>query len=765
MVGVTVMVLGDEKSKAPKGAISNAKGDFKIENLTVTHPRVRFSLVGYKTKIIDSIDVSESSINLGTVKLQTSSLMMKSVEIKSQRPMIEYQADKQVINMEQVTGANGSVTDALKNSGAVDVDPATNKISIRGRSGVNILIDGKPMPMAEDMLTQMPASAIDQVEITTNPSAKDDPEGDAGIINFITKKGTSDNYSGSFTLFSNSKGMEYGAAFLNYKHDAWNVYGSANIGAGKFKNDVDFDRINYESGLAHSQTSRGDGLRKGFMGNARLGADYDYDPEDLFSLVGSLYKMKGNGHNNSQNNIFDSLGTLRSSYYINNYGELDNTSYSVTTTYKKKFDKKGNELTTDLFFTYLDYTTPNDINTAYLGAPQIERQHSSSVTYNKTVIAKIDYTDPSFSLGKINAGYNFTFRDRSSDYLFEDFFDSTDSWQNDPGFSNNFRYVEHIHAVYADFSNKLWFLNYKLGARVEKILSTGTVVNTDQDFDLNYSSFFPSLLLSYNLSDRFQLAFNISRRIKRPQMEYINPFKRINGPNDYTIGNPALAPTYTNQYELSLTPLLKVYYSTSTGRPVSITAVTNDTVFYSSMVNNASTKSYGTEVMLPLINDSKFPIHLPDWLVMANMTFTWNHTDESSNYLTESYSIKRDSWTFNANGVFKTFFDVNAIINCRFTPETKDSRTISNQKTYLSFTLAKDFMDKKMRVTFTVSDILKANLYETKTSAVEYYLDNRFTNVNSQNIAVSFTYKFNDFKARQERSIDDDRDKTEGGIF
>jgi hypothetical protein len=765
MLGVTVVVLGDDKTKAPKGGITNAKGEFRIENLTIAQPKLRFTVVGYKTKILDSITVDGAVINVGTVRIQSSSLMMKSVEIKGQRPMIEYQADKQIINMEQVPGANGSVTDALKNSGAVDVDPSTNKISIRGKSGVNIMIDGKPMPMAEDMLTQMPASAIDQVEISTNPSAKDDPEGDAGIINFITKKGVSDNYSGSFTLFSNSRGMNYGATFLNYKHGAWNVYGSANIGLGRFKNDVDFDRTNYESALSRYQTSRGDGLRKGFMGNARVGVDYDYDAEDVFSLSSSLYKMKGNGHNSSQNAIYDSAGNFRSGYFLENYGELDNTSYSATATYKKKFDKKGNELTTDFFYTYLDYSTPSDITTSFSGIPVSQKQRSSSVTNNKTMIAKLDYIDPGMSIGKVNLGYNFTFRDRSSDYLFDDYFATTDTWQNDTNFSNRFRYVERIHAVYADFSNKIWVFDYKLGARAEKILSTGLVENTNQSFELDYSSFFPSLLLSYPLSERFQLAFNISRRIKRPQMEYINPFKRMNGPNDYTIGNPALEPTYTNQYELSFNPLVKMYYSTSTGRPVSISAVVDDTVFVSSMVNNASTKSYGTEIMLPLINDSKFPIKLPDWWVMANITYTWSHTEESSNYLTEAYSIKRNSWTLNANGVFKTFADINAIINFRYTPETRDSRTITNDKSYLSFTLAKEFMDKKLRVTFTVSDILKANVYETKTNANGYYMVNSFTNVNSQNIGVSITYKFNDFKLHQERSIDDGRDKTEGGMF
>ncbi len=769
LIGVTVVALTGDNKKNPKGSISNIKGEFKIENVSENSSQLRFSLVGYKTKVIDvPAGNKTSAIDLGVVKLHPSSVLMKAVEVKGQKPMVEYFPDKQVVNMESVPGANGSVTDALKNTGIVDVDPQTNKISIRGKSGANILIDGKPMPMAEDMLTQMPAAMIDQVEITTNPSAKDDPEGDAGIINFITKKGYSDNYSGSFSAFTTSKGLGYGSAFVNMKKGSFNVYGSLNGGTGIFKSDLASDRINDNSSSIHEQQMTGDGLRKGYMSNAKIGADYDFDSLNSISLVATYYKMKGNGHNNSFTNVYNDSSLLRYNYSLLNYGELDNNTYNISGTYKKKFDKKGTELTSDIYFSHLDYTTPGDMKIAY-SSPFIDfgppvHQAITSVTGNKTVIAKLDFADPNSGIGKINAGYNFTFRDRSSDYNFEDYHYSSDLWVNNPAYTNFFRYKENIHALYADYGNKLLFFDYRLGARVEKILSTGTVVTTNQNFDLDYSSFFPSLLLAYNLTDRFQITFNATRRIRRPQMEYINPFKRINGPLDYNIGNPALQPTYTNQYELAFNPILKVYHSNSTGKPVSITALVGDTLF-TSMVNNASTKAYGVEVMIPLMNDAKFPVKLPDWFTMGNINFNWSRTEEKSNYLTENYSLTRNSWFLGANAVLKVWYEISAIFMCRYTPEVKDIRTISNPKTYVSFTLAKDLMDKKLRLTFSVSDIFNASMSQTQTYASNYYLNSKYTNLNSQNVSFSITYKFNDFKSRQERSIDDGRDKTEGGLF
>jgi hypothetical protein len=766
LAGITVMIVPGENKKNTIGTISGSKGEFLLENVKTANPAVHFSAIGYKTKIIDTIQVGKKSvINLGTIRMQQGAVQMSAVEIKAARPMIEYFPDKQVINMEQVPGASGNVTDALKNTGAVDIDPQSNKISIRGRSGVNIMLDGKPLPNAEELLTQMPASMIDQVEITTNPSAKDDPEGDAGIINFITKKGYSDNYSGSFTVYANNKNMRYAAAFLNYRKSKMNVYGSLNGGLGKFSNGLNYAKTFYQSSAYHMLHSDGDQLRDGFMLNGKVGFDYDFDDQNSFSLTGNYFHMKGSGHNNSTNIVYDSMGMARYNYRLTNNGELDNNTYSGTATYKKKFDKKGNEISADVYYSRLTYDTPNDLLTKYNYSVNPIHQKAISNTGNKTLIVKLDWADPTWSIGKIDAGYNYTYRDRSTDYNYYDYIDSLNIWQRDSAYSNYFKYNENIHAVYTNFGNKLWVIDYRLGLRLEKILSTGTVVTTNQNFALNYTSVFPSLLLSYNISDKLQVTFNLARRIRRPQMEYINPFKRINGPNDISIGNPALQPTYTSLYELAINPVFKVYYTKSTGRPVSITAIQDDSISVSSTVNNASTKTFGVELMLPIINDSKFPIPLPSWFSMGNVSFTYSRIQESSDYLTESYDISRDAWNLNANLVLKPYDDLNTIFSYRYTPRVADARTITNKKSSLTFTVSKEFFEKKLRVAIIASDILKANMSRTETFSPNYYMDNKWTNFNSQNIAIAFTYKFNDFKAQQERQIDDGRDKTEGGIF
>ncbi|MBI2419452.1 MAG: TonB-dependent receptor [Ignavibacteriales bacterium] len=763
--GVTIRIVGNDK-KHLLGAITDNRGTFRIDRVTQDDASVQLSQVGYSTKtIIPFQDKQIKNADLGTIKMQVSAVQMSEVEIKSQRPMVEYLPDKQIINMEKIPGAAGSVTDALRNSGAVDIDPQSNKISVRGKSNVTIQIDGKPMPMAEDMLTQMPANMIDQVEIMANPSAKDDPEGDAGIINFITKKGMSDNYSGSLTMYRSSRNLNYISTFINFKKDKLTLFGSVNGGAGEFLTSSETFQNNYNSTALYKQYSSGDGSREGFMTNAKIGLDYDFDTLNTLSLSGTFFKMKGDGFSHDTYRVYDNTEALKYTYKLNNDGKLDNNVYSLTTNYKHKFDRKGHELTADVFFSYMDNEMPNKLTTVYDYSPSTPKlQNATNNTGSKTIISKLDYVNPATFIGKLETGYNFTIRDRNTEYDFDNFNYTSTNWEHDPNYSNEFIYKENIHAAYVSLADKIWVLDYKLGARAEQILSNGDVKTTGQKFDLNYSSFFPSVLLAYTIAPNFQATLNIARRIRRPQMEYINPFRRVNGPNNYTIGNPDLKPTYTNMYELGISPFIKTYYTTSTGTPVNLVSVVQDTT-YSSMVNNASQKTYGAELTIPIMNDARFPFKLPDWLLMCNIQASYRRIEESNSYLQENYSVKRNTFNIGGNLSLKVFYDVNLVFFGRYTPEVKDARSVYNARAFVGVNLSKEFMNKKLKINLTAQDLLKANRNQTQTYGAAYYSDSKFTNYSMQNISISLTYMFNDFKARQERNIDDGRDKSDNGMF
>lgn len=767
MQGVTVAVYSKLNQKVLGGASSNEKGVFNIKYTNKeTNILVRFSYMGYETKQVDSVNFLNNKADLGTVLLKPSSIMKSAIEVTGQKPMVEFYIDKQVINMDQVPGSqSGSVSDALRNTGIVDVDPSSSKISIRGNSNVNILIDGKPQPMADNLLSQMPASYIDKVEVITTPSAKDDPEGDAGTLNIITKKEHHNNYNGTLALYSATQQIGYLSSALNYRKGGLNIFGSANGYWGKFIRYIDGHRINYLSDVFNSQNSFGQSLTQGYMSNLKLGFDYDFDTLNSVSVTGNYNKTNGKMIISAYNINYNRTGAESYNYTTNDDGHGDFNNYTISTDYKKKFDTKGHEITADAFISNMVNSTHDLLTTGYSYQPLYPGlQNNNNDVLNKTVILNTDYVNPTETFGKIEAGYKYTFRDRKATLANLNYSYFTGLYYDSLNLSNVFRYQENIHALYLSYSNKISIIDYKLGIRTEQTLTDGVQESTGEEFKTDYNSLFPSFGLSYKMNELFQLSFNAARKINRPQMEMINPFIKVNGPNNITRGNPFLAPTYTNSYELKFNPLLNVYYSDSKGRPSSISTNINDSVTVNSTINSASNKNYGFELTIPIINEPRFPVKLPDWFGMFTLRISYNRFDENGSYLSEIYSIKRDSWKFSGNCNLNLWWDINLIFYYNIALRTRDDRYTSNASPFAGMYIKRDFFDKKLSVGLNINDLFDAMRPVNETFGSNFYTYTKASSWRSRNIGLSVRYNFNDFTNRQEKEVDDGRDK-DSGLF
>jgi Outer membrane protein beta-barrel family/CarboxypepD_reg-like domain/TonB-dependent Receptor Plug Domain len=767
MQGVTVALYSKANQKVLGGTSSNEKGEFNLKSVfKEKNILIRFSYIGYETKQVDTIAFLNNKADLGTILLKPSSIMKSAVEITGQKPMVEFYVDKQVINMDQVPGSqSGSVSDALRNTGIVEVDPSTSKISLRGNSNVNILIDGKPQPMADNLLSQMPASYIDKVEVITTPSAKDDPEGDAGIINIITKKEHQNNYNGTFALYSATQQIGFLSSALNYRKGGLNLFGSVNGYYGKFLRYTDGQRINYLSDILHSQNSVGQSLTRGYMSNIKLGVDYDFDTLNSLSLTGNYNKTNGTMIISADNINYNLAGVETYSYNTNDDGHGDFNNYTISTDYKKKFNTKGHEITADAFFSNMVNSTHDLLTTEYNYLPLYPGlQNNNNDVMNKTIILNTDYVNPTETFGKIEAGYKFTFRDRKATLENLNYSYFTGLYYDSLNLSNIFRYRENIHALYLSYSNKISVIDYKLGIRDEQTLTDGVQEVTGEEFKTNYNSLFPTFGLAYKLNELFQLSFNAARKINRPQLEMINPFIKVNGPNNITRGNPQLAPTYTNSFELKFNPLLNVYYSDSKGRPSSISTNINDSITVNSTINSASNKSYGVELTIPIINQPKFPLTLPDWFGMFNVRIAYNRFIENGSYLSEIYSIKRDSWKFSGNCNLNLWWDINLIFYYNIALKTEDDRYRTNASPFAGMFIKKDFLDKKLTIGLNINDLFNAIRPVNETFGSNFYSYSKSNSWRSRNIGLSVRYNFNDFKDHQDKEVDDGRDK-DGGLF
>jgi hypothetical protein len=765
--GVTVALYSKSNQKVLGGTSSNEKGEFNLKNnFKEKSIHLRFSYIGYETKQIDTIDFQNNKADLGTILLKPSTIMKSAVEITAQKPMVEFYVDKQVINMDQVPGSqSGSVSDALRNTGIVDVDPASSKISLRGNSNVNILIDGKPQPMADNLLAQMPASYIDKVEVITTPSAKDDPEGDAGIINIITKKEHHDNYNGTFALYSATQQIGMLSSALNYRKGGLNLFGSANGYWGKFTRHTTGERINYLSDILHFQNSVGQSLTQGYMSNIKLGIDYDFDTLNSLSLTGNYNKTNGKMIISADNIIYNLADVETYSYSTKDDGHGNFNNYTASADYKKKFNTKGHEVSADAFFSTMVNSTHDLLSTNYNYLPLYPGlQNNNNDVNNKTVILNTDYVNPTETLGKIEAGYKFTFRDRKATLENLNYSYYTGIYYDSLNLSNVFRYRENIHAFYLSYSSKISIMDYKLGLRDEQTLTDGVQEVTGEEFRTNYNSLFPTFGLAYKMNEIFQLSFNAARKINRPQMEMINPFIKVNGPNNITVGNSRLTPTYTNSFEFKFNPLLNIYYNDSKGRPSSISTNVNDSITVNTTINSASNKNYGFELTIPIMNNPKFPFKLPDWLGMFNVRIAYMRFIENGNYLTEIYSIKRDSWKFSGNCNLNLWWDINLIFYYNIALKTQDDRYRTNASPFAGMFIKKEFFDKKLTVGFNITDLFDAMRPVNETYGSNFYSYSKSNTWRNRNIGLSVRYNFNDFANHQEKEVDDGRDK-DGGIF
>ena len=763
LADVNILFMSRIDNRIIVGTSSDAEGNFMAENIDENNVRIKFTRVGYQTKIIDSVSVATTS-SMGLIRLRSTVIMLPEVVIKSITPMIEFNIDKQVVNIDQVPGSTGSITEALSNSGAVQIDPATNKITVRGQD-VKIQMDGHPFDMPDNMLAQMPASMFDQVEVILSPSAKESAEGGAYILNLISKKSILDSYNGSISLNTSTNNRNYGGINFNYKKDKLNIFTSLFSGFGNYKSFGNDEQINYNSTSLYHQITDGEANYEGYNAYLKLGFDYNLDENNLLTFYGNYNKFQYDADEVSDNYITNNLGFPLYSFNNKSNSIFNYDKFSLYGFYKKKFDKAGNDLTYDMMYVYIKSPSNSERNVIYSNSDGLPQMHNSEgdETAN-TFISKIEYVYPS-EIGKFETGYNFTYRNRNNDYNTLDYSYISNSWTDSLNLSNLFKYNEDIHAFYITYSNTFGKVDIKSGIRGENLRTKGEQITSNENFSKNFFNLFPNLNIAYKFNDMFQITFNTFRRVRYPQLYFVNPFKQYNGPNSYSLGNPKLQPYFLSSYGLSLSQYINVYYVYSTGLFNYVTSVIEDSVTISSPINISSNKTYGIELTFPYYNTPTMPVHLPDFISMLNVQFRYTYRKQFGQYLNEdlNYTGYYKWWT--ANLGLKLWFDINANVSFRYTPKSGTSRTVSEETHILSLYFSKAFMDQKLQVNLSISDVLNSQNFSSQTYGSEFYSKNLFSQYRSRSVSIGISYRVNDYKERRDRNIDDGRDASDKAKF
>lgn len=554
------------------GTVADETGRYAFANLPDGRYRVQASLVGMATITSPVVAVNAGqTITLEPVTLQTTNQTLTTVTVRAQKRLVEQQADKTVLNVAADETAQGKTAyELLQQAPGVVIDPNDN-IRMAGKQGAKVFIDGKPTNLSAadvaNLLRATPASSIEKVELITNPSARFDAQGGAGIINIRFRRdkslGLNGSLSGGFGQSDHHRANA--AADVNYRAKRVNAFGNVALSDNFQQTNVAINR-NAAGSRFVQRGYDADGTRAIVY---KAGVDYFIDNRQTLGLL-----VSGNATANQ-------FGTYTTTSIINGQGRIDsslvnrvdnpswNNRINAALNYRYA-DTLGLEVNLDADLTRFGNTAPNTITSNYVGAGGetlfTRRRRQDAYTYIAIVTLKGDLVKEWKSKHlKLEAGAKHT--DVNTDNELLAFAGLAD--QVDVARTNRFAYREVVSAAYASLNRSVDKWSVQAGLRAEHSTVRGRstdLLNRRIDRpDTAYLNLFPSAFVRYQATQNSQLGLNYSRRINRPNYQSMNPFTLPIDPYTSERGNPFLRPAFTHNAELSYTykwaTTLKVAYS------------------------------------------------------------------------------------------------------------------------------------------------------------------------------------------------------------
>lgn len=747
------IIIQPTKTKKVTGGITNQKGEFSIE-VTEGEYNITIEFISFNPLIIKNKLISANT-NLGTLKLEESAQKLNEVEIIAEKSTVEIKLDKKIYNVgKDMTVKGGTAADVLDNVPSVSVD-VEGKVSLRGNENVRILIDGKPSGLvglsSTDALRQLPADAIQKVEVITSPSARYDAEGTAGILNIILRKGTNLGYNASVTSTVGIPDNLGIATNQNYRGEKMNLF--SNFGYNY--SNAPGDGKNYTEFLNNSvTTSFLDEKRKNY--NKRNGYNVNAGIEFLLknksSITTSFVYRKSDG-DGITNNFSDYLSPVKvitkQNERIENQDSNNNTlEFSVN--YTRNFAKDGHKLTIDL----QSQDTNEDSKSLISGRdifptillPKYDR--SSTETNQKTYLAKMDYVLPIGKMSQFEFGTKSNFTNNNTNYVVEDLINNT--WINDLNFSNELEFEENVHAVYSQFGSKTGKFSYLLGMRYEVSDVKILLKTTNENFDKNYNGFFPTANFSYELNEKESVTFGYSKRLRRPHGRQLNPFKSKTSETSIFVGNIDLDPTYTDAVDIGylkrwdkFTLNSSFYYNYSTGNYEMIVKESGDTfnglpILIRTFINLSENDRYGYE-----LTGSYNPL---EWLRL-NGSFNMFKSITKGNFEGKSYDANdiRSISRFNSRITLPKKIDFQTTL-MYMSPEKGAYRTVKGMFS-ANVALSKDVMKDNGTIAFNISDVFNTRKREMTSTTERTITDTEFR-WRQRQFLLNFTYRFKQVKKR-----------------
>lgn len=743
------------------GSISDAKGYFNIDKVPPGRYYLNITYIGYEQKKIDSVFINPRNLefNAGEVRLQNKSILLGNVVITGEKDAFVDNIDKRVINVDKdLTSVGGTAVDVLQNVPSVSVDIEGN-ISLRGNRNVTILIDGKPATFPGltpgDVLSQIPSSQIELVEVITNPSARYDPEGTSGIINIVMKKKIEIGLNGLISANLGTKDKYNSSINLNYKSGKFNFFGSYDTRFNTMFGNGTSTRTTTFNNVTTVLNQQNDSRFKMKSHNVNVGTDYYFD--DKTSLTFSFQHRNFGMPNDFNLNAtwLNSDNSIRRLYDRRSASERNVKSYEYNLNFIKKYETRGHELNIEAQYTDRSMHRDENINqTDYDHITLLPISNSLQKNYSDNghdnFILKGNYSVPLDELSKLEVGFKSEWRDLTSQNDYTVFNSSTNQWDLDTSRRNYFDYIQQIHAAYATYGTKFSDLRMQLGLRFEDAITDSKLPLTDQKFKNEYFSYYPSVHFALDLGDEQEVILSYSRRVDRPNNRQINPYVNYADSQNIFAGNPYLTPEYINSVETGYTKAWgktylssSVFYRITSDNISTISEVLDNGVTFTTFKNINSSKAYGIEL------NGSHPF--ADWF-RINFSGSYYKNEikgKEDNLLNSSYSYNGRLTSF-IN--FSSDFSMQLNVNYRGPSITLQSKTAEFFTTDLA--VKKDFFGNDLSVTFRASDVFNTQKFTSENFGTGFFSTSKNTR-DSRNFFLGISYKIFNY----DRSKDRDRER------
>ncbi|MDC8003580.1 outer membrane beta-barrel family protein [Aureisphaera galaxeae] len=762
---VTTLLLKANDSSLVKATISNEYGYFNFNSVLEEIYVLKFTSVGYRTYITDPITVNGDDVDVGTIQLSESTESLEEVNIVVEKPIVEVQADKTVFNVDKTINATGNNGfELLRKAPGVIIDN-NNNIIVEGKTGVQIYIDGRPSILRGQDLTNyletLQSTDIDAIEIITQPSSKYEAAGNAGIINIKLKRDKSLGTNGSVTTgFIQGRFPRANSSLtLNNRGKKTNVYGTYSNRFGDSYGFINLDRRQSGTRFDAQTTSRGDNNSH----NIKTGFDFYANSKNTFGVIVTANFNNSIGNSSSRTPIIP-LETGIPEEVLLAESNSDNVSSNFNGNFNYKFaDTLGHELNVDLDYGRYSSDRANFQPNIYVNGMETDTLRSSIARFITPIdidilAAQADY-EQNFLKGKLGMGGRVSYVQTENTFDFFDVLNGVDIFNEDQ--SNIFNYTEQINAAYFNYNRKWTKITFQFGLRVEQTISEGDLISTQENNNevvkRDYTNFFPSGGITYNVNRKNSLALTYSRRIQRPSYQSLNPFQYKIDELSFRQGNPFLQPQYTNNIRLAHTYNYRlttsVTYSYISDYFAQVTEAAGENQNFIITRNVANQRVYNIGVSYPgKINEwwsvyvslnafrSEFEATSPDFIPLNRNTLSFYGQNTFS--LPAKIRMEVSGW-FNSPSIWGGTYET----------ESLGSLDIAFQK---------KFMEDKMTFRVAFSDVLYTIPWRGETQFGDLSI-NGDGGSDSRQVRFSLNYSFgrNEIKKARKRStgIEDEQNR------